>query len=181
MTKHREIVDPDFGTIRVPEPPKRPDAERLLKEQKAAFAKGRLWPDGSVSVCPSCERRAFVGRSDLNHDVARPGGVIIYRHLQGAKCSHCNAQVIEPAEQIHIENEVGMGQVADYETKVSNIGTGTVGTYWPKDLVRVMDLNPDTRAYIQVLDKETALIRFVRGRGARKTSKLPRRTRATKE
>ncbi len=168
MTKPREIVDPDFGTIRVPEPPKRADAERLIASQEEAFQNLRLWPDASVSPCPSCDRRAFVGRSDLNHEVARPGGVVIYRHIRGAKCSHCGAQSIEPAEQIHIESETGMAQVADYEAKVSNIGSGTVGTYWPKDVVRVMNLNPDTRAYIQVLDRETALIRFVRGRGAKK-------------
>src|SRR5688572_10690595 len=119
--KTREIVDPDFGAIRLPEPPRRADAERLLKEQREAFATRRLRPEGSVSACPSCERRAFVGRSDLSHEVARPGGVVIYRYVHGAKCSHCGAQALEPAEQIHIENEVGIGQVADYEAKVSNI------------------------------------------------------------
>lgn len=179
MTKTREIVDPDFGPIRVPEPPKRTDAERLVAAQKAAFEKLRLWPDGSVSHCPSCERRAFVGRSDLDHEVARPGGVVIYRHIRGAKCSHCGARSIEPSEQIHIESEVGIGQVGDYEAKVSNIGSGTVGTYWPKDVVRVMNLDPDTRAYIQVIDRETALIRFVRGRGPKK-GKASRRKRAEK-
>lgn len=176
MTKPREIVDPDFGPIRVPEPPKRADADRLLAAQEDAFRQLRLWPDGSVSPCPSCERKAFVGRSDLSHEVARPGGVVIYRHIRGAKCSHCGAQSIEPSEQIHIESEVGIGQVADYEAKVSNIGSGTVGTYWPKDVVRVMNLSPDTRAYIQVIDRETALIRFVRGRGTKKSAARPKRS-----
>lgn len=174
MAKPREIVDPDFGPIQLPQPPKRADAERLVKEQKEAFAKRRLWPEESVSVCPSCDRHTFVGRSDLSHEVARPGGVVVYRHLYGARCAHCNAQVLEPAELVRIEEETGIGQVADYEAKVSNIGSGTVGTYWPKDVVRVMNLSPDTRAYIQVLDRETALIRFVQGKG-RKTSKRARR------
>lgn len=166
----REWMDPDFGPIKIPAPPKREDAERLLKEQQAALAtRPRLWPDGSTSECPGCARRTFVGRNDLSHEVARPGGVVIFRHLQGARCSHCRAQSLEPWELMQIEAEVGVGQVADYEAKVSNIGSGTVGTYWPRDVVRVMDLSPDTRAYIQILDRETALIRFVKGRGAKKS------------
>lgn len=166
MTK-RTIVDPDLGPIEIPEPPKRADAERLLKQQREAFEKIRLWAPGSVSACPSCDRRSFVGRDDLSAEIARPGGVVIYRHLRGAKCSSCGAQSLEPGEQIQIEREAGVGQVGDYEAKVSNIGSGTVGTYWPKDVVRVMNLSPETRAYIQVIDRETALIRFVRGKGAR--------------
>lgn len=171
MSRTRETHDPDFGTLEIPPPPKREDGERLLREQQAAFAKRRrLWPDGALAECPSCERRTFVGRNDLSHEVARPGGVIIYRHLQGARCSHCGAQSLEPWELMQIEAEAGIGQVADYEAKVSNIGSGTVGTYWPKDVVRVMDLSPETRAYIQIIDRETALIRFVKGRGAMKAS-----------
>lgn len=176
--KKDEILDPDFGPIELPPPPSREEAERLLKEQKAAFARrDRLWPNGSVADCPVCGKRAFVGRDDLSHDVARPGGVIVYRRLQGAKCAHCGAQSLEPWELMQIDDEVGLGQVADYEAKVSNIGSGTVGTYWPKDVVRVMNLSPDTRAYIQVLDRETALIRFVRGRPGKKAArkKRPRR------
>lgn len=165
--KKRTIVDPDLGTIDVPEPPKKADAERLVREQREAFEKIRLWPPGSVSACPSCERRSFVGRDDLSAEIARPGGVVVYRHLRGAKCSNCDGQSLEPGEQMQIEREAGVGQVADYEAKVSNIGSGTVGTYWPKDVVRVMNLSPETRAYIQVIDRETALIRFVRGKGAK--------------
>jgi hypothetical protein len=42
MVKTRELIDPEFGAIQIPPPPKRADAERLLKEQKAAFAGQRL-------------------------------------------------------------------------------------------------------------------------------------------
>ncbi|MHB8586328.1 MAG: hypothetical protein ACYDDF_10905 [Thermoplasmatota archaeon] len=178
MTKAREIADADFGTIKVPEPPKKAEAERLMREQREAFATLRLWKEGSATLCPTCGRRSFVSRSDLSHEVARPGGVVIFRHVRGAKCSHCGAQALEPAEIIAIEAEVGIGQVADYEAKVSNIGSGTVGTYWPKDVVRVMNLNPDTKAFIQVLDRETALIKFVRGHGPRKNRRRSARVRA---
>lgn len=165
MTK-RQIIDPDLGLIAVPPPPEREASEALVEDQRRAFAaRSRLWPDGAVAECPSCGRKAFVGRNDLSHEVARPAGVVVFRHLHGAKCSHCGAQSLEPWELMQIDDEVGPGQVGDYEAKVSNIGTGTVGTYWPKDVVRVMNLRPDTRVFIQILDRETALVRFVRGRG----------------
>ncbi len=170
MAQTDEIVDPQLGKIQPPKTPKRKDAERLIAEQARAFAKQRLWKEGSVAKCPSCGRDSFVGRSDLSHEIGRPGGVVVFRRLKGAKCANCQAQSLEPSEQIQIEREAGIGQVADYEAKVSNIGSGTVGTYWPKDVVRVMDLGPDTKAFIQILDRDTALIKFTKGRHVRRTT-----------
>lgn len=175
MSKTDEIVDPQLGRIKLPKPPKRAAAERLIEEQSRAFATKRLWEDGSVTECPSCGRESFVGRSDLSYEVGRPGGVVIFRRLMGAKCANCQAQALEPGEQIQIEREAGIGQVADYEAKVSNIGSGTVGTYWPKDVVRVMDLKPQTRAMIQILDRETILIKFTKGQQLRKARKTTRK------
>ncbi len=141
--------------------PSKAEWEKRRKEYLAAIKANRLWPEGSVSACPTCHKRALVGRSDLVHQEVRPGNVQTFRNLRGAKCEACGSQFLDPEEIIAIEDTIGVGVVADFEAKVSRIGTGTLGTYWPKDVVRNLGLEPDTRAFIQVLDRETALVKFV--------------------
>jgi hypothetical protein len=43
---------------------------------------------------------------------------------------------------------------------VSRIGSGTLGTYWPKDVERVLNLSPDKRAFIEIIDRDAVLVRF---------------------
>lgn len=171
----RTIKDPDGGEIELAARPGRAEFERAAAEIRSALQATRLWPAGSISRCPNCAEDSFVGRDDLTLEVPRAGVVVIFRHLHGARCSRCNAQTLEPSEELDIESETAAGIVADYEAKVSNIGSGTVGTYWPKDVVRVMGLNPDKKAFIHVLDRDTALIKFRRARpgseGKRKSKK----------
>lgn len=158
--------DPDHGPIEFGKPPSRAEFDRVARDALASVRARRVWPEGSVSDCPSCGARAFEGRNDLAHEIARPGGVLVYRHLRGARCSRCSAQSLEPAEMIDVEREAGVGSISDYEAKVSNIGSGTMGTYWPKDVVRVMALSPDKKVFIHILDRDTAILRFRRVRRA---------------
>lgn len=173
----RRIEDPDFGEIEVPPLPSREEYERLLRKVREARQEARFWPPGSIQDCPQCGERKFVGREDLSYEVATQGRVIVFRHLHGARCGACHAQALEPDELVRIEDEAGVGLLADYEAKVSNIGSGTVGTYWPKDVVRIMGLRPDKKAFIVVLDRDTMLLRFLpsRGKGSSKPKGKSRR------
>lgn len=164
MTRTRKFQDPDFGLIEVPEErfPTREEVEARRKSLRAIQREHRLWEEGRVYRCPNCERRSLVGRNDLVEEIAKPGQIASFRHLRGAKCTACNAQFVEPSEIVAIEEEVGVGLVPDFEAKVSNIGSGTLGTYWPRDVVRNMGLTPDKKAYIKVLDRDTALVKFAR-------------------
>ena len=156
----RRVKDPEFGVIIAPQPPSKEEFDRDARLVREALLRIRHWPRGIVSRCPGCDRDTFVGRDDLEFTVGRPGGVVIFRHLQGARCDSCGSQVLEPGDLVRVEGEAATGVVSDYEAKVSRIGSGTLGTYWPRDVVRNMGLAPDKKAFIQVLDHETALIRF---------------------
>lgn len=158
----RRVEDPEFGAIEVPQPPARQEFERVARAMEDASRGVRFWPAGSVSECPRCGEARFVGRDDLSHEVPRPGGVIVFLHLRGARCEACEAQSLEPDDLVRLEAEAGVAIVADYEAKVSSIGSGTVGTYWPKDVVRLLGLTPGKRAFIMVLDRDTALVKFRR-------------------
>lgn len=162
MNMARRIRDPDFGSIELPEPPTREEFEKNAGLLRERGPRGRLWPSGSVGPCPNCGRRGFVGRDNLEMSLPKPGGAVIFRGLRGARCDGCGAQVLEADDLIRVEAEAVTAIASDYEAKVSRIGSGTLGTYWPRDVVRSMGLTPATKAFIQVLDRRTALVRFDR-------------------
>lgn len=147
-----------------------PTAQQWAKEAKmvkAQLAKRtkRLWPKGSTAKCPKCAHASFEGRDDLTLELPSKGHVVIFRHLHGARCSRCGYQVLEPYDQAAVEEEVGVSFHSDYEAKVSRIGSGTLGTYWPKDVQRVMGLEPQDVARIHVIAPDTAVVRFEKRRG----------------
>lgn len=158
----RTIDDPDFGEIEVPEryiPPEEWE-ERVQAARETIEEADRLWPDGEVHECPECGEETFEGRSDLTVRVTRGPHVVSFRHLHGAECTSCGAATLEPYEALAVEDEAGLGFHPDYEASVSRIGSGTLGTYWPKDVERVLDLHPDKKAFIEVVDRDTVLVRF---------------------
>lgn len=156
----RDATDPDVGKIERQDtfiPDYEWDDQRDTIRQAL---KGRLWPEGETFTCPECHEPSFQGRSDLTHRVTRGPQVISIRHLHGAHCTNCEATTLKAYEQIQIEDEIGIGFHPDYEAKVSRIGSGTLGTYWPKDVQRVLNLEPHKKAYIEIIDQDAVLIRF---------------------
>ncbi|HLF06728.1 MAG TPA: hypothetical protein VI893_06125 [Thermoplasmata archaeon] len=183
--RKRVFVDPDFGEIELPAPPSRREFDEAGRQAIAAMVSRRHWPKGSLEKCSECGRMTFEGREDLEYRITRPGAVLVFRHLRGAKCATCGAQAIEPEDLIEVESEAGVGIVGDYKAKVCNIGTGTLGTYWPQDVVRNLRLSPEKLAFIQVVDEDTVLITFRRGAEGiiardpgKKTGKTRRRRRS---
>lgn len=175
----RVIDDPDFGPHEVPPPPDREEFEKVAQGALAAMRTRRIWPAGSVSRCPNCGKNALVGRDDLTCRFARPGGVVVFHRLRGARCESCKEQSLEPGDLIAVERDAGVEVAGDFEIKVTTIGSGTLGTYWTKDLVRNLRLTAGKKAYVQLLDRDTALLRFSRDPGVlRGQPKRKKRTRA---
>ncbi len=61
--------------------------------------------------------------------------------------------------------------------RVSRIGRGTLGTYWPKPIERRLGLKPGTRMEMQFLGPTTALLRVQRApaKARSKRAAAPRR------
>lgn len=156
----RKIEDPDLGEIELPETYIDPQTFKARIEEANEASAARLWPTGDVSECPACGRETFEGREDLTYRLTHGHHVISFRHLHGASCSSCGAKTLEPYEQIEVEEEAGVGFHPDYEAKVSRIGSGTLGTYWPKDVQRVLGLKPHKKAFIEIIDRDAVLVRF---------------------
>lgn len=156
----REIEDPDFGEIELPETFVPDDEWEDRRDEIRETLDQRHWPEGETFECPQCGRETFQGRSDLTHRILHGAHIITFRHLHGARCTECGAKTLEAYEQIGVDDEIGVGFHPDYEAKVSRIGSGTLGTYWPKDVQRVLDLRPHKKAFIEIVDRDAVLVRF---------------------
>lgn len=158
----KTFQDPDLGSIELPDLPpfSQTGWERSVEDTRRILRGRRHWKTGQTYVCPSCGKRALVGRDDLSHEEPRGKAILVYRRLKGARCTHCDAQLLEASEVLDIEEEAGVGFHPDYQAKVTRIGKGTLGTYWPKDVERLLRLRPDLRVYIEILSPDAALIRL---------------------
>lgn len=159
----RDIDDPDVGEIEGPEGYVNEETfqARVEEAREAIGDPGeRVWPEGGVFECPRCGKETFEGRSDLTYRATRGRHVVSFRRLHGASCTDCGAKTLEPYEQIEVEDEAGVGVHPDYEASVSRIGSGSLGTYWPKDVERVLGLHPDKTAFIEIIDRDAVLVRF---------------------
>lgn len=152
----------------MPEAPKRGEADyptsrewfqaafdlrnRLMKERPRAF------PPGSVRKCPSCGKRALESRDDLVREAVVGAMALVHHNLHGARCRSCRTEFLEAYEEIALEEAGPPRNLPDYEAKVTSVSGRNLGTYWPRDIVRVMDLHKEDALHVQVLDDDTMII-----------------------
>lgn len=129
--------------------------ERLLKERPRVFLPGSIW------TCPMCGEEQMESCSNIVRETLLGSLVILHHNLHGARCISCGSEVIEAYEQIALEATEELHRVADYQAKVTSVSGRNLGTYWPKDVVRVMGLHSQDPLRIQVIDEDTMLVRRV--------------------
>lgn len=102
---------------------------------------------------------SFRRRDDLDFQVTRAGATRIYLNLEGAACDRCGfrAFLSEELARLHIAQQ--QATRPDYQARITTIGRGSLGTYWPNDLVRVLGLTKGVNLFIEVLDDQTAILR----------------------
>lgn len=156
----REIDDPDFGPVELPEEFVDPETFDARIEEARGVYEDRLWPEGESFECPQCGEETFNGCSDLTYRTKRGRHVISFRHLHGASCTNCGAKTLEPYEQIGVEDKMGVGSDPDYEASVSSLESGSLGIEWPMEVQRFLGLDPTKRAFIEIIDSDAVLVRF---------------------
>lgn len=130
------------------------EAKRAIREHYRL----RRWAAGQNYRCPSCKMKKLVGRDDLSHEFARGSTLVVYRNLKGALCGNCGARFLESGEIMALEDEGERSWRADFETKVTTIGRESLGTYWPRDVVRNTRMKKDTVIRIEVIDPKTLVL-----------------------
>lgn len=140
-------------------------AEALLKtRQRLMTSRPCAFPSGTRRTCPVCHKRTLVGREDLLRETAVGAVVIVHHNLHGARCTQCKAEFLEAFEELVLEDETLFERYADYQAKVTSVSGRNLGTYWPKDIVRLMGLHNQDDLRVQILDPDTMLVRRERVR-----------------
>jgi hypothetical protein len=125
---------------------------RLMQKRPRAF------PPGTTRKCPVCSKKALESRDDLLREVVVGAMALIHHNLHGARCKSCKTEFLEAYEELALEDGGPERTLTDYQAKVTSVSGKNLGTYWPKDVVRVMDLHSQDSLRVQVLDEDTMLI-----------------------
>jgi YgiT-type zinc finger domain-containing protein len=125
---------------------------RLMQERKRAF------PVGTIRGCPVCSKKALESRDDVMRETIVGAMALIHHNLHGARCSNCGAEFLESYEEIALEEAGPQRILSDYHAKITSVSGRNLGTYWPKDVVRAMDLHSQDSLRVQILDQDTMLI-----------------------
>ena len=125
---------------------------RLMQERPRAF------PANSIRKCPTCTRKTLESRSDLIREVVVGAMAFVHHNLHGARCKACKTEYLEAYEEIALEEAGPERSLSDYLAKVTSVSGKNLGTYWPKDVVRVMRLHSQDALRVQVLDSDTMII-----------------------
>lgn len=125
---------------------------RLMQHRPRAF------PPDSTRTCPACGKKRLRSRDDLVREVVVGAMALVHHNLHGAVCDACGTEFLEAYEELALEEAGPERRLTDYEAKVTSVSGKSLGTYWPKDVVRVMDLHRHDALHVQVLDADTMLI-----------------------
>lgn len=119
----------------------------------------RLFPAGQTRRCPQCGKRALEGREDLVREAIIGAMALVHHNLHGARCRQCGAEFLEAYEEVALEEAGPARSLPDYEARVTSVSGRNLGTYWPRDVVRVMQLHKEDALHVQVLDQDTMILR----------------------
>jgi YgiT-type zinc finger domain-containing protein len=159
--KRRTIKDPDVGEFEAPPSPPKSAFRTIDARLRAAARANPQFVPGRKYPCDSCGKTTFEGRTDVALEVVRRGVVYVFRNLHGAVCKSCGAKTVESYEMYNIDDQLHTGFRTSFRARVTNVGKGAVGTYWPKDVQRMLRLDDHRDLEIEVLSPELALVRVM--------------------
>ena len=108
--------------------------------------------------CPSCGSDTMSYADDLTFEVILAGERIVIPNLTGLKCSKCGEVAFDANSTKIIEKYTTDRPAGGYELKVSTVGGGKIGMYFPKDVLRVMRISKDDKAILTPLSSRKMII-----------------------
>lgn len=115
---------------------------------------------GSPVLCPNCGADRLAESEDLVFEDVRGGIRVMVANLAGVQCDSCRATYFSSESAAVIRRNLPDEPFANYEVRITRIGGKSLGTYLPKDLVRVMELEPGDLATATVIGRHEVLLRF---------------------
>ena len=117
--------------------------------------------DVKSAVCPTCENASMDYAEDLVFDIALAGERIVIPNLSGIRCVKC-AEVSFDAKSTKIIDKYVAGKSAGgYEASISNVGGGKTGMYFPKDIIRIMDIKKSDKVIMTPLSNHKMIVELL--------------------
>jgi YgiT-type zinc finger domain-containing protein len=111
--------------------------------------------------CPSCGTAGMSYSDDLTFEVILAGERIVIPNLTGLKCSKCGEVAFDANSTKIIEKYTACKPAGGYELKVSTVGGGKIGMYFPKDVLRVMKISKSDKAILTPLSNRKMVIELL--------------------
>lgn len=112
-------------------------------------------------MCSSCSSDTMSYSEDLTFEVVLAGERIVIPNLTGLKCSKCGEVAFDTKSTKIIEKYTAGRASGGYELKISTVGGGKIGLYFPKDIIRVMKINKSEKAILTPLSKRKMIIELL--------------------
>jgi len=143
----------------------RPKDEEIPIITEEMLRRTAAWPTthrakakpGEKMECPTC---GVVMRyaDDMVFDCHVLGERIVIPNLSGLRCGQCGEQAYDLHSSDIIDRYTSDKVIGGYECSISVVGAGKLGVYFPKDVLRTMDIKSKTRAIIKPLTRRKMVV-----------------------
>lgn len=109
--------------------------------------------------CPVCGG-TMRPSEELTFDVHLPNGYIVIPNLSGHKCEECGDKYFDPDSSSIIGRYTDERVSGGHEAKVTTVGGGKLGIYFPKDVLREMDIESKKKVVLKPISRKKAILEF---------------------
>lgn len=110
-------------------------------------------------TCPVCETGVLVLAHSLTVDWAQSGERIVVGNLTGFRCSSCGREFLDAEGARVVSRYIDRSRPRGwYTAKISSLGGGKLGVYFPRDLLRNIDLSQSDHVQIYPVSRRKIVI-----------------------
>jgi len=138
--------------------------QEMVTETNIEIAKRRAGRRGSPienvvdATCHVCGSGSVSFVDDLVFEVVLTGERIVIPNLTGIRCSNCGDFAFDSDSSKIIDEHTGNKTAGGYECGISTVGAGKLGMYFPKDVLRVMEITKKGKAIVTPLSRRKMIV-----------------------
>ncbi len=136
----------------------------IVEETNIEIARRRAGRYGSPlkniadAPCPVCGSQSVSFADNLVFEVVLTGERIVIPNLSGLRCSNCGDFAFDADSSKIINEHTGNKPAGGYECRISTVGAEKLGMYFPKDVLRVMEITKKGKAIVTPLSRRKMMV-----------------------